>query len=79
MNLLQKYRIKCDASHNGLGACLEEEIEPDVSAPIAFASRLLKKAEGKCSTNELELLAIVWACEHFELFIRKSFPNTGRP
>ena len=24
----KKPRLKCDASHNGLGACLEQEIEP---------------------------------------------------
>ena len=58
-------RVKCDASHNGLGACLEQEIEPGVWAPTAFASRFLNKAEAKYSTNELELLTIVWACDHF--------------
>ena len=58
-------RVKCDASHNGLGACLGQEIEPGVSAPTAFASRFLKNAEAKYSTNKLELLAIVWACGHF--------------
>ena len=61
--------VKCDASHNGLGACLKQEIEPGVWAPTAFASRFLRKAEVKYSTNELELLAIVWACEHFRTYL----------
>ena len=61
--------MKCDASHNGLGACLEQEIEPGVWAPTAFASRFLNNAETKYSTNELELLAIVWACEHFRTYL----------
>ena len=39
--------VKCDASHNGLGACLEQEIEPGVWAPTAFASRFLNNAETK--------------------------------
>ena len=34
-------------------------------APTAFDSRFLNIAEAKYITNELELLAIVWACEHF--------------
>ena len=62
-------RVKCDASHSGLGACLEQEVEPNIWAPIAFASRFLNSAEIKYSTNELELLAIVWACEHFRTYL----------
>ena len=62
-------RVKCDASHNGLGACLEQEVEPGIWVPTAFASRFLNNAEVKYSTNELELLAIVWACEHFRTYL----------
>ena len=65
----KKSRVKCDASHNGLGACLEQEIEQGVCAPTAFASRFLNNAETKYSTNELELLALVWACEHFRMYL----------
>ena len=62
-------RVKCDASHYGLGACLEQEIEPGVWAPTAFASRFLNNAEAKYSTNELELLAIVWVGEYFRAYL----------
>ena len=65
----KKSPVKCDASHNGLGACLEQEFEPGVWAPTSFASRFLNNAETKYSTNELELLAIVWACEHFRTYL----------
>ena len=65
----KKSRVKCEASHNGLGACLVQEIEPGVWAPTAFASRFLNNAETKYSTNELEWLAIVWACEHFRTYL----------
>ena len=61
--------MKCDASHSGLGAALEQEIEKDVWVPIAFASRFLNDQEKKYSTNELELLAIVWSCEHFWTYL----------
>ena len=36
---------------------------------IAYASRFLNKAEEKYSINELELLGIVWALEHFKHFL----------
>ena len=52
-------RVKRDVSHNGLGACLEQEVEPGIWALTAFALRFLNNAGVKYSTNELELLAIV--------------------
>ena len=36
---------------------------------IAFASRFLKSHEMKYSTNELELLGMVWATEHFKNYL----------
>ena len=61
--------MKCDASHSGLGAALEQEIEKDDWVPIVFASRFLNGQEKKYSTNELELLAIVWSCEQFQNYL----------
>ena len=36
---------------------------------IAFAFRFLNSHEMKYSTNELELLGVVWATEHFENYL----------
>ena len=52
-------RIVCDESHNGLGAVLEQ-FGPEEWRPISFASQYLNEAEKKYSTNELEMLAVVW-------------------
>ena len=62
-------RINCDASHKELGAALEQELEPDKWVPIAFTSKFLNAAEQKYSTNELELLAVVWSCEFFRNYL----------
>ena len=37
--------------------------------PIAFASPYLKTQEEKISTNELELLALVWAVDRFKRYL----------
>ena len=61
-------RIICDASHDGLGAVLEQ-YSASGWHPISFASRYLNPAEKKYSTNDLKLLAVVWATEHFRNYI----------
>ena len=62
-------RIKCDASHSGLGATLDQWSDQNEWVPIAFASRYLNSQEKKCSTNELELLAVVWAVDRFKHYL----------
>ena len=61
-------RVKCDASAKGLGACIEQKHENEWHT-IAFASRFLNKHESRYSTNELELLAVVWSLEHFKHYL----------
>ena len=58
----------CDASHNGLGAVLEQ-LGPEGWRPISFASRYLNEAGKKDSTNELEMFAVVWGAEYFRNYI----------
>ena len=62
-------RVKCDASHSGLGATLEQWSHQNDWIPIAFASRYLNTQEKKYSTNELELLAVVWAVDRFKHYL----------
>ena len=61
-------RVRCDASKKGLGACLEQKIGNNWET-IAFASRFLNNLEFRYSTNELELLAVVWSLEHFKYYL----------
>ena len=51
-------QIVCDASHNGLGAVLEQ-LGAEGWRPNSFASRFLNAAEKIYSTKELEMLAVV--------------------
>ena len=57
----RRFTIQCDASQSGLGAALLQ--------PVAYASRALTDAESRYAQIEKELLAIVFACEHFEYYI----------
>ena len=61
-------RIVCDSSREGVGAALEQDT-PDGWATIAYASRFINSCEQKYSVNELELLAVVWAIEHFKYYL----------
>ena len=61
-------REKCDASAKGLGACIEQKHNQEWHT-IVFASRFLNKHESRYSTNELELLAVVWFLEHFKYYL----------
>ena len=61
-------RVKCDASHLGLGAYVEQDHRRTWKT-VAFASRFLYIAELKYSTNELELLGLMWALDHFKNYL----------
>ena len=61
-------RVRCDASNQGLGACLEQK-NNNIWHSIAYASRFLNTNEQKYSINELELLSVVWSLEHFKYYL----------
>ena len=67
-DIKEKTILKTDASHSGLGATLEQ-LQDDQWKTIAFESRFLNNHEMKYSTNELELLGVVWATEHFRNYL----------
>ena len=60
--------IVVDASPFGLGAILTQQIGAE-NHIIAYASRALTDVESRYSQIEREALAVVWACEHFHLYL----------
>ncbi|TAE09121.1 MAG: hypothetical protein EAZ95_16405, partial [Bacteroidetes bacterium] len=61
-NLNKDFVLRTDASHIGLGAVLLQEEDGDHPPrlfPIAYASRVLNKAERNYAAVELECLALV--------------------
>ena len=60
-----------DASPVGLGAILSQSSHNNEGndSIIAYASRALIPVEQRYSQTEREALAILWACEHFHLYL----------
>lgn len=53
--------LQCNASHNGLGACLMQD-----GHPVVYASRALTHTECNYAQIEKELLAVAFGMERFE-------------
>ena len=60
--------IVCNASHEGLGAVLQQKTDEGWRA-VHFASRFLTIFEQNYSIIELELLAVVWVKENFRNYV----------
>ena len=56
--------LQCDTSQKGLGAYIMQE-----GKPIAFASKSLMDTEMKYANIERELLAIMFGCEKFHMYV----------
>ena len=56
--------IQCDASKDGLGACLLQE-----GSPLSYASRALTESERNYAQIEKELLAIAFATKRFHQYV----------
>jgi hypothetical protein len=58
--------VRVDVSPIGLGTILLQ----DNDNVVCYASRALTPVESRYSQTEREALAVTWACEHFDLYLR---------
>ena len=68
-DLTRPFFVWTDASIVGFGAVLEQLDEQNQRHPIAFASRQTNPAERKYAPTELEVAALIFAVEYFEVYL----------
>ena len=64
-----KLHIHTNASNNVVGAMLVQNPTGKIDQPIAYASRLLSRAEKNYTTTEKEALAMVYAVNKFRHYL----------
>ena len=68
-DLTKPFYLWTNASEKGFGALLEQEGNDKKRYPVAYASRQTNPAEAKYAPTELEVAALVYAVEHFEVYL----------
>jgi len=68
-DLIKPFYLWTNASQKGFGALLEQEESDGQRYPIAYASRQTNPAEAKYAPTELEVAALVYAVEYFEVYL----------
>ena len=68
----KEFLVATDASDISLGATLSQKDDEGRVRPIAYAGRSLKPAEKNYTVTHRELLAVVWAVEHFRVYLESS-------
>ncbi|KAL0147780.1 hypothetical protein M9458_056923, partial [Cirrhinus mrigala] len=65
----QPFQLQVDASQVGAGAVLLQSDEKGVEKPVCYFSRKFNKHQFNYSVIEKEALALIWALQHFEVYV----------
>ena len=65
----REFFVQCDASEYALGAVLLQDFGRGELEPIEFGSRKFTKSERNWHCSEQELVAVVWALQHWIRFL----------
>lgn len=72
--------LTTDSSDSGIGACVSQIDSKGEEKPVAFASRVLSKAEKNYSAIDREALGIYYGVKKFEQFLMgRKFQNSNGP
>lgn len=63
------FHLKVDASGLGAGAALLQKDDNGIDRPIGFFSKKFNFCQRNYSTIEKELLALIWALQHFDVYV----------
>ncbi len=66
------FMLQVDASQSGAGAVLVQEDAQGIEHPVSYFSRKFSKCQLSYSTVEKEALALLWAVQHFEVYLGSS-------
>lgn len=61
--------LQVDASHVGAGAVLMQSDDFGIDKPVSFFSKKFNPYQLNYSTIEKEMLALVWALKHFDVYL----------
>lgn len=68
-NFSKPFKLQVDASQVGAGAVLLQENSDHVECPVSFFSRKFNKCQLNYSVIEKEALGLIWALQHFEVYV----------
>lgn len=71
-DLSRPFKLEVDASAVGAGAVLLQEDADGVDHPVSYFSRKFNKHQVHYSTIEQETLALLWALQHFDIYLGSS-------
>ena len=66
--LCELFKLQVDASQVGAGAVLLQEVD-GIDRPVCYFSKKFNSYQLNYSTIEKEALALIWALQHFEVYI----------